>query len=226
MSLQPAHSFERFNRTTAPQSFAEDPSALYDLCVFTSNTALSLSYHYSGKLLSTVLPLWDDGRHSEYGTPMLKLVSAGNFKPFQEDTEDEKYTRVCSEQNAIDNGLRIGDLLMGAGFIRSEKPLERYEGNNETDAPHLCKPCRGRALPVFGGDLVVVSFVGNSNIPIEATTIRQQIEHHDFGEPLEVVARGEEVKEYIVEEVFKKKKHRHLIDSLPLIPSRIYQRKP
>ena len=218
------HAFERYCRTTVPQDFANDPSALYDLCTFTSKTALGLAYHYSGKHISTVLPLWDDGSQSEYGNPILKTVSTGNVKPVVEEKEDDRYTRVCSEQNAIDNGLMVGDLLVGFGFIRSEKALEQYEGNKKTEAPHLCRPCRVRALPVFGGNMVIVSFVGDSDIPIEASTIRQQIEHHDFGEPLEGVARGREVKEYIVEEVFRQKKHMRRVESLPFIPSRKYQR--
>ena len=133
--------------------------------------------------------------------------------------------RVCAEQNLIDNGLEVGDTLQGVMFIRMSKAADPFEGNKETEAPHFCGICRGRALPIVGPKLVVVSFLGDGLVPIEAISIQQQIEHHDFGKPLEVLARSKDVKDFVIENVFSTTKYTKTVDRLPRIPKRLYRRK-
>lgn len=224
MSKPEFYDFEKYKRITVPQSLAANPGALYDLCTYESVRSLDLATHYSGKQLSAVTPLWDMGVDSCFNAPVLKLVSAGNNKPVMERAVDEAFTRVCAEQNLIDNALKVGDYLLGVLFIRSLKPLEPYEGNAAIEAPHLCGPCRQRAIPIFGENMVVVSFVGDDYVPNEATTIYQQKKHHEHHDDLEVLARGKDVKDYVIQEVFAAGKHGKRVDSLPLIPSRRYAR--
>lgn len=218
--------FESYSRGSFPHGLIERPEILYDLCVDASVSGLGLSYHYNEKNVSAVAPLWDNGSDSDGGQPILKYVVAGSFKPVKEEEEDDEYVRVCAEQNFIDNGLVIGDTLLGAMFVRMSKRADPFEGNKETEAPHFCKPCRDRAFPIFGGGLVVVSFIGDGIVPIEATTIQQQKDHHDYGKPLKVLASGLEVREFVIEEVFKTDRHSKTVTELPKLPKRLYRRKP
>jgi hypothetical protein len=216
--------FERYNRVTAPSYVLDNPEALYDLCVFASQAALELSYHYDGKQVSAVAPVWDNGDQSD-GKPMLKIVSAGCFKPFPETDEFAEYTRVCAEQNLIDNGLKAGDTMLGVLFLRLNGfKGDGIEGNGTEEDPRLCQPCRLRALPVLGPNLVIVSFIGDSQEAHDAITLQQTFESKDFGRPLEVIGSGSDAKKYVIEKVIGDQEHAVKIGRLPLIPSRRYRR--
>ncbi|MCA9323829.1 hypothetical protein KC992_01875 [Candidatus Saccharibacteria bacterium] len=213
--------FERYTRTTVPEFASVDPGALYDLSVFMSMQALGLGIHYGNKFVSAVAPAIEKGPDSH----SLKMLAAGNFKPVK-DTEGEEYVRVCAEQNLIDNALRVDDELLGVLFVRTSWDGSGLEGTNEHADFCLCRPCRGRTMSVFDPTkLVIVTFVGSeSTVPVEATTLQQQIEHHDFGKPKQVLATGADVRDFIVDEAYTRSGRRINVNAKPLIPQRIYKK--
>jgi len=217
--------FEKFSRVTAPMSATENPSALYEQCVFASIFGLALGQHYEQKHVSAVIPLYDDGSNSD-GIPSLKIVTAGNFKPFPETAPEDLYTRVCAEQNALDNGLRLGDVLHGVAFLRCSWDGKGLEGNDEHSGFCMCGPCRGRTMAFLDPTkLVLVTFVGaDSKNPVEAMTLKQQIEHYDFKRKKKVLAMGDEISDFIKEEVLATDKYKITVNKLPKIPSRRYKR--
>lgn len=217
--------FERSLRQTMPSQLAEDPEALFVSCCTASIIARdNLAFHYDDTRLSSTMPVWDNGSQSVDGSPVLKLLMAGNYKPRKEGDERGLYVRVCSEQNLIDNALRIGDTVIGANFLRAPNSFTMFEGVEEDNHICMCGNCRGRVLSVFGPQLVTITFRGDSLEPVEAITTQQQIEHYDFKKIREVVAVGKEVKEYFIEEIVKKGVHSRKIGSLPNLPSRMYTR--
>lgn len=223
MSNVPAVGFEQYWRQTLPSTLAEDPAVLFDYCVVASYTARTLAYHYDNKLVTAVAPVWDDGHCSDFGEPKLKLLSAGNFKPVEESAEDAAYTRVCAEQNLIDNALRVGDTLMSAMFVRASNNITSIEGTKAGEAIQMCKPCRGRSSFYLDPELIVVSLRGDDMVPVEASTIQQQINEQEFGYPHEVLAAGDEVRDVVVE-AFKSGTHKK-IGRLPERPARRYRRR-
>lgn len=223
MGHQFEHGFEQHWRLTYPTTLT--PDQLFDASVIASFAAKSLAYHYDGKQVTATAPVWDDGQSSEHGIPALKMLCAGNFKPVLETAEDNAYTRVCAEQNLIDNALKLGDTLCGVLFIRGPENMDRVEGTKQSEALKMCKPCRGRSLTYLGGNLVIVSLRGDDLRPIEATTLYQQIQEQDFDYEHEALAYGDDVKEFVVEEVLKTNNFIRKIDRLPRLPSRRYRRR-
>jgi hypothetical protein len=216
--------FERYTRTTIPRRIAADPEQLYDLGVYASETALDLSFHYSGTNIGAAMPVWGATEGQLFPDPEPKMITAGSYKPVKELHPNDEYTRVCAEQNLIDNGLEVGDVHMGVLFLRSRFPLIDIEGTGKSEAPHLCQPCRFRALPLLGKDLLVVSFVGSNQMPTQAVTLSAMIKHHDFGEPLELAAEGNGVREFVVENILSAGDKLFKVTSLPRVPSRRYKR--
>lgn len=217
-------SFERFNRLTPPQYALKDPSVLFDICETASVASLALAFHYDNKLVGSVIPVIGVGEKFKK-QPVLKFCVAGSYKPFKEKSEYEKYIRVCAEQNAYDNTLRIGDQLLGFQMNRISRLPEPFEGNGESNEFCLCVACRKRAMKIVGPGFVVVSYTGTESDDVEASTVQQQHDHYDNGLPRTYMARGrDEVKEYIVEEVLKTDQYRKIVESLPDKPSRMYRR--
>ncbi len=217
--------FEQYMRTTIPQRIADDPEQLYDLGVFASLSALDLSYHYSGKHIGVSMPIFGSTEGQLFTDLVPKMVYAGSYKPTKELHPDDAYTRVCAEQNLIDNGLVVGDIHMGVLFLRSRFILEDVEGSKDAQAPSLCQPCRIRTLPVFKKSLVVVSFVGESLEPVQAVTLGAMVRHQDLEETLQTEAEGPEVKDFVVNRVLSDACKQRRVEHLPRFPSRRYQRR-
>jgi hypothetical protein len=217
------YGFEQYRRVTAPKACTSDFEQLYDTAVFATHGAVDMGFHYAGKHVGAVMPVYDTGEDTLFYEPTLKLVSAGSFKPVREADSDARYTRVCAEQNLIDNGLHEGDLLLGALFLRFRNRPEQLEGN-VFDGAFLCGPCRNRALRVIGPNIVVVSFVGENDEPEQVMTIGQMNDIQEFGQPVTPLATGPDIRRFIIEEVFKTGDYQMRLRNKPRVPSRIYKR--
>jgi hypothetical protein len=223
MNVHSSLDFEQYQRITPPQSVSDKPEMLYDLSVFATHTAIGLSRHYSDKNVGAVCPVYGSTDDMLVPEPVLKIVSAGSFKPEREEHSDTQYLRVCAEQNLIDNGLYEGDHLLGVIFLRFRKQPEKLEGN-PYDGGFLCKPCRKRAARVIGPNIVVVSFVGESNDPVSAMTIGQMNDIQDYHQAVEPLAEGSSIRPFIIERVLSSIDYRFILRNKPLLPSRMYRR--
>lgn len=217
------YDFEQYRRATAPKACMSNPEQLFDTAVFATHAAVDLGVHYGDKHVGAVMPVYDSGEDALFHEPTLKLVSAGSFKPVRELESDARYTRVCAEQNLIDNGLHEGDQLIGALFLRFRKRPEQLEGN-AIDGAFLCGPCRNRALRVIGPNIVVVSFIGDNDEPDQAMTIGQMNDIQEYGQSITPLATGSDIRRFIVEEVFKTGDYQLRLRNKPRVPSRLYRR--
>lgn len=217
------YGFEQYRRVTAPKACMIDSEQLFDTAVFATHGAVDMGFHYGGKHVGAVMPVYDSGEDALTYEPTMKIVSAGSFKPVREEASDALYTRVCAEQNLIDNGLHEGDLLLGALLLRFRYRPEQLEGN-VFDGAFLCRPCRRRALRVIGPNIVVVSFVGDSDEPDLAMTIGQMNDLLDYGQTVTPLATGPDIRRFIIEEVFKTGDYQMRLRNKPRVPSRIYKR--
>jgi len=225
--LNPELGMERFNRTTLPDNLALDPARLYDQMVFASLSGLGLAYHYAGTHTSAAMPVWDNGLSTIPHRHMLKMLTAGNYKPVKEATPDEKYVRVCAEQNLFDNALREGDTHMGVLAIRGPEKFDDMEGTSKwalEKAFCMCGPCRDRTARILGVGFLVINFRGNSLEAIDVRSVEQDIQRESQGVDISPLAEGDEVKEFVVEAIMRPNAESALLKNKPLTPQRMYKR--
>lgn len=129
--------------------------------------------HYGAFGVTSAIPVMDAEDH-------LKLLAATNYRP-----SSALNTRVCSEQALIDNAFHDGDLSLGFGFARGQKPRAERPIEGCLDGMrtlHLCRPCRIRFFDVVGPDFLMIMFNDDEPEPTEALTVGQMIGYHDLEE--------------------------------------------
>jgi hypothetical protein len=211
--------FEQSWRSTLLHDTAMDFDSLYDQAVRASKKGLELAYHYGAKHVSCAMPAWDQ---SSEGLVIPKMIIAGNYKPEREEPEDDRYVRVCAEQNVISNGLKETDQPIGYAVLRRAGNW----GNDQMRGTHnsdfcLCDSCRVRCLDALGPDFIWITYEQYSDVPVCAMTTQQQIDHYDRELPRQVVAEGLKV-QVAVAKALALRRTLHPFKK-PTLPARIYR---
>lgn len=179
--MKPIYNGEHVGRMTLRPEIMNDPETLFDFMAMFSLVEWQKAEHYNGFRVSAVAPAYDSDEDNSNTGLHPKLLSATNYRPNPTTRQGLGDVRVCAEQALIDNAVHVGDTLLGVMFTRGPEDLKPIEGcRPEMESLHLCRPCRGRLLGNTSPNLLIVTFAGVSLEPVEALTLRQMIEFHDF----------------------------------------------
>ncbi len=181
--MKPIFSGEHVGRMTLDQDIMNSPEDLYNFMAAFSVKEWRRANHYNDFKVCSVIPAFDANEDGSFSGSHPKLLSATNYRPdpASERRKNLADIRVCAEQALIDEAAHDGDTLVGVMFSRGPEEHKPIEGcRPEMKSLHLCRECRGRLLSRTSPDLLVVTFAGVSLEPIEALTLRQMIEFHDF----------------------------------------------